>query len=369
MKSPDLSKKGKLFVAITRSCSPTYLEYAYEAASSLNASILPLFRKVLIILGLVFLSGCATTARQTEAILKAPPNLPAAHRLENVEFLAQTENYCGPATLTMALRHSGKTAHVDEIAAQVYTPGKKGTLQQDLLGSARRQGMVAVQIQGIPSLLRELAAGNPVIVFMNLGLSWYPIYHYALVTGYNLTEPSVWMHSGKSKDKEWSMRKFERSWELGNYWGLVVLPPSRLSASGSELEHSAAAAGLEAVGKNSEAETAYATVLQQWPDSFGALVGMGNLTYARGEARRAEQFLSRVVKAHPERSAGWHNLAVAQSAIGLKDKARASALRAYELANPAEKNNYRESLKEWLPSTGINKDFLGTTLSPAQSAQ
>lgn len=302
---------------------------------------------VLVLCG--FLPACALTpARQTEALLKDPGEVPASHRIESVNFLEQTDNFCGPATLAMAMSHAGHVVPVEEVAAQVYTPGKKGTLQQDMLSGARRQGMLAVQIQGMPALLQEVKAGNPVIVFMNLGLSWYPIYHYALVTGYDLAEPAVIMHSGETRDRSWSMRKFERSWALGQYWGLVVLPVTKLSAAASESEHSAAGAGLEALGKVREAETVYQNILTRWPDSFGALIGMGNIEYARGSYGKSVGYLRRATRAHGDSAVAWHNLAIAAGAAKRKREANQSARKALEIAPPESAAVYKTSLQEWL---------------------
>jgi tetratricopeptide (TPR) repeat protein len=296
----------------------------------------------------IFLAACAAPTRQTDAMLaRQDRDVPAAFRIPAVPYIKQTENYCGPATLTMAMRYYGRRVSVDEIAAQVYTPGKKGTLQQDMLGSARRQGMLAVQIQGLPNLLKELNAKHPVITFMNLGLSWYPIYHYALVTGYDLREPSVILHSAGSENKEWSMRKFERNWDQS--WGLVVLPATELSAAADELEHSAAAAGLEAVGRAKEAETVYRNILKRWPESFGALIGMGNLSYGRGDYRASVAYLKKATHFHPLSAVAWHNRATAEGAAKAGGYARASALRALELAPAEQAAAFRESLREWLP--------------------
>lgn len=296
----------------------------------------------------VMLFSCATPARQTETLLASPREISEKKRLSSVPFIAQTENYCGPATLAMAMQYAGKVVKVDEVAAQVYTPGKKGSLQQDMISSARRQGMLALQIQGLPALLQEIDGGNPVIVFLNLGLSWYPIYHYAFVHGYDLAEPSIFLHSGKTKNKEWNMRKFERNWELGQYWGLVILPPSKLSVAASEMEHGMAGAGLEAIGKLPEAEMVYFNILQRWPESFGALVGMGNLTYAREDFASSVQYLLQAVRSYPSSHIAWHNLTLAQGAAGQRKAAGQSAKQALTLAPGPVKAKYGESLQKWL---------------------
>ncbi|MGZ3713727.1 MAG: PA2778 family cysteine peptidase, partial [Bdellovibrionota bacterium] len=262
------------------------------------------------------------------------------------EFIKQTENYCGPATLTMAMKHAGHMVSVEELASQVYTPGKKGTLQLDMMSASRRQGMLAVPIQGLSNLLHELAAGHPVIILENLAFSWYPKWHYALAYGYDLSKPEIILHSGSDQAKHWSMRKFERSWMYADYWGLVVLPPSEMAISGDELSHAAAAAGLEQAGKLAEAELVYRNILKRWPGSLGALIGMGNLAYTRSAFKESVGYLKEATKLHPLSAPAWHNLAVAEGAAGKKKDARKSAAKALELANPDSLAAYQESLKD-----------------------
>lgn len=296
----------------------------------------------------VSLCGCAATAVQTEAVLREPPGLPRTHLIPKVEFIKQTENYCGPATLTMAMRHAGKMVGVEEIASQVFTPGKKGTLQLDLISASRRQGMLAVQINGLVPMLREIEAGHPVIILENLGLSWYPFWHYALAIGYDLNEPEIILHSGPDQEKRFSMRRFERSWMLADYWGLVVLPPDQMAVSGDELGHAAAAAGLEQAGKIMEAEMVYKNILRRWPGSLTGLIGMGNITYARGEFKESVRHLEEATKLHPESAVAWHNRATAEGAAKRVRAARKSAIKALQLVPQESYAAYAESLKDFI---------------------
>ncbi len=277
--------------------------------------------------------GCATTAHQTEALLASPPqDLPYRTEIPDVPFVNQSAGHCGPATLTMVMNWNGKMISVDDLAPQVYTPGMKGSLQVDMLSASRRQGMMAVQIQGLPALLKEISAGHPVIVFENLALTWAPQYHYAVVYGYDLNRQIAIMHSGPEKGKEWDLRKFERSWMLGDYWGLVVLAPGQLSAAGSELAHATAAAGLEQAQKIPEAEKSYLAMLQRWPTSLAALIGMGNITYTQKNYKKSVEYLRQATANHPSSAAAWNNLAVAEKAAGLTTVASEnSAQRAKEL--------------------------------------
>jgi len=272
-------------------------------------------RFVIIVWAAAQLAGCATPARQSETLLRSPPEIVRVQSLSHVPFVEQQEGYCGPATLTMAMLAAGRDVSVDEIAPDVYTPGKKGSLQLDLVSATRRRGMMAVQIESMQDLLREVAIGHPVIVLQNLGVSWYPRWHYALVTGYDLDREEVILHSGPEAFKRERMRRFERAWGLGEYWGLVVLPPDRLAASAGELAHMKGAAGLEQAGRVHEAGRAYAKILERYPESLGALVGLGNIAFKKNQRLRAVQYLRKAAKIHPESIVARHNLAIAEESL------------------------------------------------------
>lgn len=300
----------------------------------------------------VSLVSCASSTVQVDLLLRSksaiPLNLPRAFEISDVPFIDQEVGHCGPATLTMSMLAVGAKADLAEITSQVFTPGMNGSLQSDLIGATRRQGMLALPIENLDSLLREVAAGNPVIVFENLALSWFPQWHYALVYGYDLDQEVVVMHSGPEKAKRWDLRKFERSWKLANYWGLVVLPPDRLSATADELAHLNAASMLEKQGLINNAYEAYSAILKRWPESLGTLVGIGNYHFSKGSFPLSAQSLERAVKLHPSSATAWHNLAIVQQKLKQTRNAKQSAAEAIRLAADSLKSQYRSSLKDLL---------------------
>ena len=79
---------------------------------------------------------------------------------------------------------------------QVYLPERKGSLQVEMLAAARRHGMVSYQLAPrFEDLLREIAAGTPVIVLQNLGVfsgGW----HYAVAIGYDYDSGQLILRSG-----------------------------------------------------------------------------------------------------------------------------------------------------------------------------
>ena len=301
----------------------------------------------LLIVALGF-SSCATyKAKQTGDLLKSPGNLPRQTQL-SIPFVKQSDYYCGPASLSMIMKNLNYAGEMNELAKQMYTPKQKGSLKSDLASTTRRQGLMGIQLSNLDSILKELANKNPVLVFQNMGLSWYPAWHYAVATGYDLDNRTITLHTGKYQYKEVNLGEFERSWDLGGKWSMVILPPGKISVSADELSHVIAAAGLEQTGKIKEAELSYISIIEQWEYSFGALIGLGNITYARNDYTASIKYLTQATKHHPESAIAWHNLATAQGAAKLDFQAKESTKKALDLVSESQKSTFKESLKSWL---------------------
>ena len=185
-----------------------------------------------LIIGLLIFNGC-TTAPLKKWHLPSGAT-PVKHELDTVPFYPQKEYQCGPASLAMALAWSGLRIDPDDLAPQVYTPSLKGSLQPAMITAARRHSRVAYPISGANALLQEIAAGHPVIVLQNLGLYWIPVWHYAVVIGYDLNQEVIILHSGITNRKTTALKTFENTWARSNHWGLLVLPPNQLPATAEE---------------------------------------------------------------------------------------------------------------------------------------
>ena len=271
--------------------------------------------------------------------------LPPRAEVAGVPFHPQQEQYCGPAALATVLGWSGLPARQDAIAAAVYTPGREGTLGHDLVGAAGRHGRLAVPVADLPSLLREVAAGHPVLVLQNLGLDWYPQWHYAVVVGYDLAAGELALRSGEERRRIVSLDTFARTWARADRWAIVVLPPDALPASAAEETLVRAAAGLERAGRAGEAALAYDTILRRWPGSLGALIGRGNARYATGDLDGAEAAYRSALVRHPGAAVVWNNLADVLAARGERDAALIAARRAVDLGGP-HAATYRRTLDQ-----------------------
>ncbi|PTT76814.1 hypothetical protein DBR42_26360, partial [Pelomonas sp. HMWF004] len=195
----------------------------------------------------------------------------------------QTRDHCGPASLAMVLNDIGIAAEPERLADAVFLPSRAGSLQLEMIGGARRQGAVATRLPGeLEALLREVAAGHPVVVLQNLGLDWLPRWHYAVVVGYDLPRRELVLRSGTTARELIPLRTFEFTWARGGHWALAVLPPQTLPATAREADALDAALGFERAAPPARAAMAYQALLARWPNNLLAGVGLGNPRHAAG---------------------------------------------------------------------------------------
>jgi tetratricopeptide (TPR) repeat protein len=292
----------------------------------------------------LLLAGCATPPQVVD-LRRTAVDLPPQAAVAQVPFFPQEDYYCGPASLAMVLAWSGLKVSQDDIAPEVYTPGRVGTLQPDILTAARRHGRLAVQVNTLHDMLKELAAGNPVLVFQNLGLSWVPQWHYAVATGYDLTPGDLVLHSGKEEHHEVRFTTFARTWQRAGNWALTVLPPDRLPATASVDSVLDAAVGIERAKRPEDAAIAYSTIVTKWPDSYSAWMGLGNTRYALKDFVQSETAFRKASALQPKSPQAWNNLAYALLGQGRRAEAIDAAKRAIELAGD-KAEPYRATLTE-----------------------
>ena len=273
------------------------------------------------------LSGCATP--QLDSLQRSErQGLPERAEVPAVPFFAQDDLYCGPAAHAMTLAWSGLQVTDDQLAPLIYTPGREGTLQSDVITGARRYGRLAVPVRDLRSLLGEIAAGSPVLVLQNLALDWYPQWHYAVAIGYDLDASTLTLNSGTHEELVVPLATFERTWARGDYWALVITPPNRLPASASEASVIVAASGLERMGHFQDAVLAYEAIVRRWPDSHIGWMALGNARFAARDYGRAESAYRRASDLKPLAPESLNNLAVAVAKQGRRAEAIGLANRA-----------------------------------------
>lgn len=282
--------------------------------------------------------GLAACARPEAPVVSAGlSNLAPSVLLTAVPFHPQAErDDCGPAALAMMLGWSGIDTDPATLAPTVYTPGREGTLQSDIVQASRRAGRLAISVRNLPDLLAELDAGNPVLVLQNLGLTRWPVWHYAVAMGYDLERATLFLHSGREARQAMDFQAFEASWRSSENWALTVTRPDRLPSSLDQARGLEAANGLEQTGRDKAAAAAYGALLDRWPDSLPALMGFGNARYTAGDVGAARKTFRHAVTLHPNAAEAWNNLAVSLADEGKHEEALQAAKEAVRLGGPNE---------------------------------
>ena len=291
--------------------------------------------------GFIFLSallpGCASFAPQTYALKgQRPPDLPARVELTEVPFYPQDDYYCGPSALAMALNAAGVAVTPEQLVDQVYLPGRKGSLQVEMLAAARRNGLIAYELAPrVEDLLRELAAGSPAIVLENFGpFKWYPIWHYSVVVGYDLDRLEVIRRSGKRQRLPTPLPVFEKIWKEEDYWAMIAVPPDRVPVTATETRYATAVVALEKSGHMKNALTAYTAMLKRWPGSLTGQMGRGNAAYALHDLNTAEIAFKQATVDHADAAAAFNNLANVLAERSKFKDAVAAAEKAVSLGGP-----------------------------------
>lgn len=279
----------------------------------------------------LLLAACASTPLQPVALA---PGAPTHAELVDTPFFPDDSHFCGPAALATSLSAVGLATTPAQLVGQVFLPGREGSLQIEMLSGARRQGAVAMVIPGtLTALKQEIDAGHPVVVLQNLGLSWAPSWHYAVVVGYDLERGQLLLRSGPMRRQVMTLRTFGHTWQRSGYWAFVALPPGRLPASVTEPDATRALVAFERNAKPAVAVTAYRAARQRWPQNTTLAMGLGNALYASGDLPAAEQVFRDTAATH-QLAAAYNNLARILLQQGHTTEARQAAEGGLALAGP-----------------------------------
>jgi tetratricopeptide (TPR) repeat protein len=266
--------------------------------------------------------------------------------LGGVPFFKQETYQCGPSSLAMLLAWDGLNISPNDLTDAVYTAKLHGSLQPSLISAARQYGRVAYPIKGLKELFEELNAGHPVIILQNLGLKWYPKWHYAVVIGYENRGKKIILHTGIKESERISKRLFQKTWSSSDYWGLLILPADKLPATATEEKYLNAIAGLERAGQFEVAVRGYKTAINRWPKSLSAWMGLGNSFYAKGNLSSAASAFEQAIKLYPQNGMPQNNLAQVLWEQGKKEQALQTIRHAIDLGGPL-KDLFEETLQNF----------------------
>ena len=268
---------------------------------------MPTVNKLLIALcSAIIISGCATGDFHDSSLegFVGPVELTA------VPFYPQSRFQCGPAALASVLNYSGLDIDKEQLAGDIYIPGRKGSLQVEIIAAIRRYGRVPYIYEGnLQSILVQLQEKRPSLVLLNLGLKQFPVYHYAVVVGYQPESDEIILRSGTDARRLMGRKMFLSSWNRAGNWALVVLPAGVLPRGVNAESYLEAIIALEAGGQWQAVEMGYLAVLQQQPENLLARFGLANSLRMQGNLEAAVIEYEKLLNLDGDYKPGLNNLA------------------------------------------------------------
>ena len=291
------------------------------------------------------LAACSHNIQSSRLQESAPVGLAPVRELSSTPFFPQERYQCGPAALATVLVANGVRTHPDELVDRVYLPTRQGSVPLEMEAAARSYGMLVYPLAPqMEALVREVAAGRPVLVLQNLGLSWWPRWHYAVVVGYDLVQGEIVLRSGTTRRYTIAMGVFETTWRRGGFWARLIVPAGTIPATAKPLPYNRAALVLEQSRQEVSALRSFRAATGRWPGSSLSWLGRGNLAYRLERYEEAEQSFRAGLGVEPANADLWNNLGYALAGRGCAEQA-IKALQCAITLQP-QVDNYRASLIE-----------------------
>ena len=269
-----------------------------------------------------FSSGCwQGAARYRQSVSHYGP-APSPLELVDTPFYSQQQFQCGPAALMTLLTASGVETTLDAVTAQVYLPARQGSLQTEILAASRAAERVPyVLAPGLASITGELAAGRPVLVLQNLGVSWAPRWHYAVVVGTDADNKRIVLRSGTDARRIMRTSVFLRTWRRSEFWAVTTLKPGELPADPDRARYAEAVAGLEQTGHYQAAREAWLAGHAHWPNDAVIQFGLANTEFALGNFAAAKDLYFGMLGEDSSSLVARNNLAMTLVDLGQSEQA------------------------------------------------
>lgn len=279
-------------------------------------------RKQLRFLAIALISALIGACAKPPKLDKDIDALPRYVSLEQVPFFPQQAYQCGPAALATSLVHQGVAVTPDELTAKVFLPGRQGSIQMEMVAAARSYGQLVYPLDTkLTTLLTEVAAGNPVLILQNLGLKLMPMWHFAVVVGFDLDNEKILLRSGTEKNYWLALKTFDKTWARGERWAVVTTSPEQIPSTARPEIWLQAASDLEQVGQQEAAAKAYRAATQRWPAQGHAWFAYANQQYALGDKTTAQKAMRTAVEVTPDLAPAWYNLAWISAEAGCANNA------------------------------------------------
>lgn len=253
--------------------------------------------------------------------------MPAAQQVPDVPFFPQKQYQCGPAALATVLGSAGVSIDAHALVEEVWLPERRGSLAMELAAAARARERLVYPVSTPDALIQQLDAGLPVLVMQNLAFSFYPRWHFAVVTGYRDQGATVILNTDTREAEPTNWNRFVRTWARADYQGWAVPPPGTLPANARPVALVRALEDLAGTAGASAANPYWQAAGERFQNNYLVQFAFGNHLWAVGRQQDAVAAWHAATRARPTEFAAWHNLALALAGQGCDTEAALAGAR------------------------------------------
>lgn len=288
---------------------------------------------------LFLLTGCASSPKLDPGLsTRIQPKV----LLEDVPFHPQRNYQCGPATLAMLLNDSNVDVSVDTLIPEVYVPGRKGSLQPEMLAATRRHGRIPFVLPArLDAILGEVDAGHPVAVLQNLSLPAFPLWHFAVVNGYDLSNEELSMRTGVTRQDHIAFSRFDATWARSNRWAFVALPPGEFPVDIEAQNALQTISDFESSQGAASALPAWQAFTERFPNNAMGAFALGNAYHATNDTEHAIDAWQQATLIDPMLAPAWLNLGLTQADLDQQSAARNALAQAATISGPWQETAQR----------------------------
>ena len=185
------------------------------------------------------------------------------------------------------------------------------------------------------------------LVLQNLGLSWYPRWHYAVVSGYRADTQSIQFQTGWEQPRQIAVETFAKTWQRADNWAAVVLNVGEFPADNNALKYLQALMRLQlSKPSNTIMSEGYRRAVAQWPDYLPLRLALANWYQELGELAEAETTLRQLLAINADYAPANNNLALLLLRAGRAQDAQTYSERALRHGSPQFIPHYRDTQRQ-----------------------
>lgn len=298
------------------------------------------------------ITGCATFRKSkpssTALLIRGSlKNSPRRHYINDVPFVRQKGNLCGPAALSSVFKYYNRNISQKDIAQEIYLVPVHGVLNVDLENYARDRGFwTHVSYEKDISRIKESIKRDVPVMALVRSPSYIPfkkVYHYLVIIGYEDAEKALIAHSGRKANSIIPYKNFLKDWQQAEFWSLVACPKERVDW---ELD----AQGYNNLGLLLEKEEKFDMAIKKYrqslekeerPDTY---FNLGNAHLKKKEYKTAIGYYKKALEINPEFADCYNNLAYTYMEENLELDEAISYIEEALRLKPANKMYYLDTL-------------------------